>query len=152
MAIAKHRAIGRRGALPWHVPEDLKRFKALTTGHCVIMGRATHESIGRPLPNRRNLVVTKQALVPGCEVFSSLSSALASATQSDPLPFIIGGARLYAEALPLTTHLFITELDLDVPDADTFFPPIEAGQWREVRRTPGTSPGVTFIDLERSAA
>jgi dihydrofolate reductase len=144
-----NRGIGWRNALPWHLPEDLKRFKALTTGHAIIMGRKTHESIGRPLPNRRNLVVTRTPRgFAGCECVSSLDAALAL-VKDDPLPFVIGGAQLYAEALPRATHLFLTEVDR-VVEADVFFPALEAGAWREVKRAPAATPGVTFIDLERT--
>lgn len=150
VAMAKNRGIGLRGALPWHVPEDLKRFKALTTGHAILMGRATHESIGRPLPGRQNIVITRgDRSFPGCERAGSLDEALALAGD-DPMPFIIGGAQLYAEALPRVTHLFLTELDREV-EADTFFPPLVAGEWREVKRVPGETAGVAFVDLERVA-
>jgi dihydrofolate reductase len=142
------RGIGLKGALPWHVPEDLKRFKALTTGHAIIMGRKTHESIGKPLPNRRNIVVSREPRAyAGCECVRSLDAAL-QLVEGDALPFIIGGAQLYADALPRVTHLFLTELDQQV-EADTFFPELVASQWREVKRTHGETPGVTFIDLER---
>lgn len=149
VALAKNRGIGLRGALPWHVPEDLKRFKALTMGHAILMGRKTHESIGRPLPGRRNVVISRTATaLTGCEVAPSLERAL-ELVADDALPFIIGGAQLYAEALPKVTHLFLTELD-QVVEADTFFPPLEAGAWREVKREPGVTPGVSFVDLVRA--
>lgn len=148
VGLARNRGIGLRGALPWHVPEDLKRFKALTMGHAIIMGRKTHESIGRALPGRRNLVITRGgATFAGCDSVSSLEQALELVSQ-DELPFIIGGAQLYAEALPKVTHLFLTQLDRDV-EADTFFPELQAAAWREVSREPGTTPGVTFVDLRR---
>jgi len=148
VGLARNRGIGLAGALPWHVPEDLKRFKALTMGHAIIMGRKTHESIGKALPGRRNLVVTRGAgQFAGCEVVGSLDAALQSVSE-DPLPFIIGGAQLYAEALPKVTHLFLTQLDRDV-EADAFFPPLDESQWREVKRESGTTPGVTFVDLLR---
>jgi dihydrofolate reductase len=148
--MANGRAIGRAGALPWHVPEDLKRFRALTTGHCIIMGRTTHQSIGRALPNRRNLVVSAAGFVPpeGVEVAGSLEQALTLA-EADPLPFVIGGAQLYAAALPKATHLYLTALALDVEGADTFFPALDLREWREVKRTPGQGPEVTYVDLER---
>ena len=149
VGMARNRGIGLRGALPWHVPEDLKRFKALTMGHAIIMGRKTHESIGKALPGRRNVVITRGAATfAGCDTVSSLERAL-ELTAPDELPFIIGGAQLYAEALPKVTHLFLTELDRDV-DADTFFPELKASEWREVKREAGTTPGVTFIDLRRN--
>lgn len=149
VGLARNRGIGLRGALPWHVPEDLKRFKALTMGHAIIMGRKTHESIGKPLPGRRNIVVTRgDGQFPGCEKASSLEEAL-RLTEADELPFIIGGALLYAEALPKVTHLFLTQLDRDA-EADTFFPELVPSQWREVKREPGTTPGITFVELRRN--
>lgn len=148
VAVAKNGGIGLKDALPWHVPEDLKRFKALTMGHAILMGRKTHESIGRALPGRRNVVITRQPLTfAGCEVAPSLDAALAL-VKDDAQPFIIGGAQLYAEALPKVTHLFLTRLDRDV-EADTFFPLLRDADWREVKREAGTTPGVTFVDLVR---
>lgn len=145
----KDRAIGNQGALPWHIPEDLKRFKAVTMGHALVMGRKTHESIGRPLPGRRNIVVTRSgATFAGCETAASLEQAVTMARATDPMPMVIGGAELYAQALPLATHLFLTEVERDV-EADTFFPALERDAWREVRREAGP-PGVTFTDLERA--
>jgi dihydrofolate reductase len=149
VGLARNRGIGLRGALPWHVPEDLKRFKALTMGHAIIMGRKTHESIGRALPGRRNIVVTRgSAVFPGCDTVNSLEQALAL-TAEDELPFIIGGSQLYAEALPKVTHLFLTQLDRDV-EADTFFPELKTTDWQEVKREAGTTAGVTFVDLRRT--
>ncbi len=148
VALSKNRGIGLRGALPWRVPEDLKRFKALTMGHAILMGRKTHESIGRALPGRRNVVITRGPLrFEGCEVAASFDAALAL-VKDDALPFVIGGAQLYAEALPHVTHLFLTQLEGEV-EADAFFPELEPGAWREVKREPGTTPGVTFVDLLR---
>jgi dihydrofolate reductase len=149
VAVARNGGIGKDNALPWRIPEDLKRFKALTLGHPVIMGRATHESIGKPLVERRNLVVsTTRSEFPGCEVVRSLGEALTLAGSSNTMPMIIGGARLYAEALPLATHLFLTEVDRDV-DADTFFPSWDRAQWREVKREQAQTPDVSFVDLVR---
>ncbi len=149
VAVAEDGVIGRRGQLPWQVPEDLKRFKALTMGHALVMGRATHESIGRPLPGRRNVVVTRGSRTfEGCEVAHSLDEALALVAD-DPLPFLIGGAELYRQGLPRVTHLFLTKLALRVPDGDAFFPELKALEWVEVRSTPGVQAGVTFVDLER---
>jgi dihydrofolate reductase len=149
VGMARNRGIGLRGGLPWHVPEDLKRFKALTMGHAIIMGRKTHESIGKALPGRQNVVITRSpAVYAGCETVNSLERAL-ELTEKDELPFIIGGAQLYADALPKVTHLFLTEIDRDV-EADTFFPELKDSEWREVKREAGTTPGVTFIDLRRN--
>jgi dihydrofolate reductase len=147
VALAKNRGIGLRGRLPWHLPEDLRRFKALTWGHALIMGRKTHESIGRPLPGRRNIVVTRSgAAFPGCETARSLDEALALARQSDVMPMLIGGAELYAQALPLATHLFLTRVERDV-EADVFFPDFAEAEWREVRRE--AVDGVTFLEFVR---
>jgi dihydrofolate reductase len=147
--MAENRGIGLRGGLPWHLPEDLKRFKALTMGHAIIMGRATHESIGRALPGRRNIVVTRNpgATFAGCDVANSLEAGVALARSSDPMPMIIGGAQLYAEALPRVTRLFLTEVAGAVA-ADTFFPEISRDEWREVSRLVGES-GLRYVELER---
>lgn len=148
VALSRNRGIGLGGALPWHLPEDLKRFKSLTKGHALIMGRKTHDSIGRALPGRRNIVITRGSQVfPGCEAVPSLDAALAL-VEDDELPFVIGGAQLYAEALPRATHLFLTELGREV-EADVFFPTLEPSEWLEVRRQQGTAPEVTFVDLIR---
>lgn len=149
VAIGRGGAIGKDNALPWRIPEDLKRFKAITLGHAVIMGRATWESIGKPLVERRNIVVSRtRADFPGAEAATSLEAALTLARTTDALPMVIGGAKLYAEALPLATHLFLTEVDRAV-DADTFFPEWDRAAWREVKRAPAQTPDVTFVDLER---
>ena len=149
VGMARNRGIGLRGALPWHVPEDLKRFKALTMGHAIIMGRKTHESIGRALPGRRNIVVTRGTKTfSGCDAVGSLAEAL-ELVEQDVLPFVIGGAALYTEALPKVTHLFLTKLDRDV-EADVFFPELVATEWTEVKREQGLTPDVTYVDLRRS--
>lgn len=151
VAVARGNAIGRGNALPWHVPEDLKRFKSLTMGHALVMGRKTHQSIGRALPGRRNIVVSRIAQAfEGCEVVHSIDDAL-SAVSDDPLPFIIGGAELYRAAFPRVTHLFLTQIDQQV-DADVFFPAFDGAEWTEVKREAGVTPGVTFIDLIRKGA
>ena len=112
-AMGSNRVIGADGKLPWHEPEDLKHFKAVTTGHAVIMGRKTWVALGRPLPKRRNLVVTRQAgfAAPGAEVFASLDAAIASAREGgDAEPMIIGGGEIYRLALPLATRIHLTEV------------------------------------------
>ncbi len=150
VAMARNRGIGLAGRLPWHLPEDLKRFKALTLGHAVLMGRKTHESIGRPLPGRRNIVVTRSgATFAGCETAASLDEALALARTSDALPMVIGGAELYAQALPRATHLYLTRVDRDV-EADTYFPAFDEADWVLVREEM-LSPGVSFVELVRRA-
>ena len=148
VAMARNRGIGLGGKLPWHLPEDLKRFKALTMGHALIMGRKTHESIGRPLPGRRNIVVTRSGVTfPGCETAASLVEAMTLARTTDPLPMVVGGAELYAQALPYATHLYVTRIDRDV-EADTFFPTLYEPEWEETAREL-LADGVTFLTLVR---
>ncbi len=134
VARARNGVIGRDGALPWRLPEDLSFFRRTTIGHVVVMGRRTWDSIGRPLPQRRNIVVTRQEdwHAPGCEVTSSLEQALAITHDVDEV-FVIGGAALYRLALPLARRLIVTEIDADF-DGDTHFPPIDATLWRETAR------------------
>jgi dihydrofolate reductase len=121
-AIARNRVIGKAGALPWHISEDLKRFKRLTTGHAVLMGRRTFESIGEPLPNRRNVVVTSRH-IPGLETYPSIESAL-DALKDQELVFVIGGGRVYSQLLDRVDELYLTLVERDV-DGDTLFPPYE---------------------------
>jgi dihydrofolate reductase len=148
VAMTKSRVIGKAGGLPWRLPEDMQHFKATTMGHAIIMGRKTHESIGRALPGRRNLVVSHQPglTFPGCEVFASLDEALAAARAGDPEPVIIGGAAIYALALPLATRLHLTEVQADV-EGDTYFPDFDERAWQETQRRAGD--GVVFRTLER---
>lgn len=133
-ARAANGVIGRNNALPWHLPADLKRFKALTMGHPVVMGRKTHESIGRPLPGRRNLVITRNRAyrAPGCEIVHSLDEAIA-ACRGSPQLFIIGGAELYREALPRAHCLEFTEIGADF-EGDAVFPALCMSAWRETAR------------------
>lgn len=153
VAMSRNRVIGRGGRLPWHIPEDLRRFKALTMGHALIMGRRTHESIGRPLPGRRNIVLSRSAVaLPGCEVAGSLPEALRLARTTDPEPFVIGGAEVFREAMPLATRLHLTRIDRDV-DGDVSFPGLDPSQWREVsRESAATERDVVFVVLERIVA
>lgn len=148
-AIARNGVIGRDGDLPWRLPEDLRHFKRTTRGHAVIMGRKTWESIGRPLPGRTNIVVTRQAAyeAPGCSVVHSLEEGLELAWQTDEEPFVIGGAGLYAAALPLATRLELTEVHEEV-QGDTFFPPIDLDRFHEADRRDGD--GVSFVTWVRS--
>lgn len=131
-AVAKNGVIGFNGQIPWRLPEDLRHFQALTMGHTVIMGRRTYESIGRPLPGRQNVVVSSTLTdLEGCAVARSLQEALALADRQEI--FIIGGARLYREALPLAEQLDLTLLDLE-PTGDTWFPQVDWSQFAEVCR------------------
>ena len=134
-ACGVNREIGINNALPWHLPEDLRHFKQLTTGYPVIMGRKTYDSIGRALPQRLNIVISRQArTLPGCQCVSSLQQALQTAAAAAELGFVIGGGEIYRQALPLADVLYMTEVDRHIPDADTFFPPIAPEVWSEVAR------------------
>lgn len=136
-ALDRSRAIGRGNALPWHLPDDLKRFKALTLGKPVLMGRKTAESLGRALPKRHNLVLTRSGRVPfeGMEAVASIDEALriAAADAASEL-CVIGGGELYALTLPLATRMHLTHVDAAIDDGDAFFPEFEAAQWRVVSR------------------
>ena len=133
-AVAANGTIGMGGRLPWRLPEDLKRFKALTLGHPVVMGRRTWESIGRALPGRHNIVVTRstQFAAPSCRIAHSLDEALAAAGAVQEA-FVIGGADLYRAALPLAARLLLTEIRRDFP-GDAFFPAFDGAVFREVAR------------------
>ena len=149
-AVANHGVIGSDNALPWHLPEDLRHFKELTTGHAVIMGRKTWESLPerfRPLPGRHNVVVTRNPAyaAPGATVVHSLDEALQKVGAGETAPngethgttrvaFVIGGAELYAHALPLADRLEITAIAADFP-GDAHFPAIDPALWREIART-----------------
>ena len=129
-AVAENNAIGLNGKLLYWLPADLKRFKALTTGHTIIMGRKTFDSLPKgALPNRRNVVLTRSAKdFPGAETFPSLSAALASCSTDEEV-YIIGGASVYAEALPLADRLCLTEVHDTPKEADAFFPDFDRSQW-----------------------
>ena len=133
-AVAANRSIGRDNRMPWHLPEDLKRFKSLTFGHPVLMGRRTWESIGRPLPGRENIVLTRSAdfSAPGCRVAHSLEEALESCRGADTV-FVIGGVELYRAALPLADRLLLTEIRREYP-GDAFFPAFDRSLFRETSR------------------
>jgi dihydrofolate reductase len=131
-ALAANRVIGRNNDLPWRLPADLRHFRQLTTGHAVILGRRNYESIGKLLPNRTNIVITRQRdyTAPGCLVAHSLADALVMAG-NDPEIFVIGGAEIYAQALPLADRLYLTHVEAEVP-GDTFFPEFDIADWREM--------------------
>lgn len=138
VAVAENGVIGCRGALPWHLSADLRRFKRLTMGHTIVLGRKTWESIGRPLPGRRMVVVSRQATyrVNGARVVSSLPQAFEVARESgDQQPFVVGGAQIYHQALPLATRLYLTRVLADVT-GDTHFPAFSAVDWQLVESEP----------------
>jgi dihydrofolate reductase len=145
VAFAKNNVIGLNNTLPWHLPEDLKRFKALTMGHHIIMGRKTYESLGRLLPGRATVIVTrnKHYQVEGALVAHSLADAIHLCKNDDEV-FIIGGAELYIDGLKLANQLYVTEIDLGV-EGDAFFPVFNAMQWKEIQREAHKSEkGLTF--------
>ncbi len=132
VALDRKRTIGRAGGLPWHLPADLRHFKAITLGKPIVMGRRTHESIGRVLPGRRNLVISRSPVfsAPGCEVYATLNAALAACVNCQEV-MIVGGAELYAEALSLADRLYLTEVDTEV-EGDVHFPDFDVRAWQEV--------------------
>lgn len=133
-AVARNRGIGLKGELPWRLPEDMRRFKQITTGHAVLMGRKTFEALGKPLPNRRNVVLTHRPL-PGSETYASIETAL-DALANEQRVFVIGGGEIYAQLLDNADELYLTHVHRDVP-ADAFFPPFEhliGTRFREVFR------------------
>jgi len=133
-AMAENRVIGVGNTLPWHLPADLKHFRQITTGHHVIMGRRNYESIGKPLPNRINIVVTRNRhfRAPGCVVAHSFEEALERA-RADPEIFIIGGAEIYRQAFNRADRLYLTLVHANIV-GDTYFPPFDPDQWDEIKR------------------
>lgn len=134
VAVAKNGVIGCQGELPWHLSADLRRFKQLTMGHAIVMGRKTWESIGRPLPGRQMLVVSRQQdyRAESVQVERSLPQALERARESGDLePFVVGGAEIYRQALPLATRLYLTRVLAEV-EGDTHFPEIIEADWQLV--------------------
>jgi dihydrofolate reductase len=143
VAVAKNNAIGKNNNLLWHIKEDLVYFKKTTLGATVVMGRKTFESIGKPLPGRRNVVVSKTMNeIEGIEIFRSIDQALDSCSSNEEV-FIIGGGEIYKQSISLVQRIFLTIVDVNIPDADTFFPELDMSQWREVFRE-DHSRGVSF--------
>lgn len=149
-AIGKNRELGKNNKLLWNIPDDLKRFRKLTTGHAIIMGRKTYESIGKPLPNRQNIIITrdKNFTAPGCTVTASLEEALNTARQNEKEEiFIIGGGQIYAQAIDLTNKLYLTYIDATF-EADTYFPEYKRFKKIEKQEKGKTEKYTyTFIDL-----
>jgi dihydrofolate reductase len=150
VAISEDGTIGNQGKIPWHIREDLQRFKRLTMGHPIIMGRKTHESIGEPLPGRTNIVLTQNfnfTALPGVLTFPNLDAALDHCRrQNERSVFIIGGSKVYEAALPLADKLFVTEVHRRV-DGDTKFPDYNRREWTEVAREDG--PECSFVEYTR---
>ncbi|GIZ53614.1 dihydrofolate reductase [Noviherbaspirillum aridicola] len=152
VAMDRARGIGVDNKLPWHLPEDLAHFKRLTTGHPIVMGRKTYDSIGRPLPNRRNVVITRNPAwkAEGVDAVGSVEEAL---RLLDGTPaFLIGGAQIFEQARDLADRMIVTEIDKTF-DCDTFFPPIDGTRWQEVARESHYSEGngcaYAFVTYER---
>lgn len=159
VARARNGVIGKDGAMPWHLPADLKRFKRMTVGKPVIMGRKTFESIGKPLPGRQNIVLTRDKgwQAEGVTMVPNLAEAIAAAgldprTRVDGV-MVIGGAQIYAEALPSATRIELTEIDA-APEGDTLLPAFDPARWRETARethpAEGDQPGFAFVTLVRT--
>ena len=152
VARSRNHVIGRDNQMPWKISADLQFFKRVTMGYPVIMGRKTWESIGRPLPGRRNIVVSRNAGYEptGGELASSLDEALHRLSEA-PRVFVIGGEQLFKQAFDRADRLFITEIDMDVEGGDTFFELPNKADWKEVERTSGSENGIQFhfVTLER---
>jgi dihydrofolate reductase len=134
-AMAENRVIGIHNTLPWRLPADLRHFRQLTTGHHVIMGRLNYESIGKPLPDRHNIVLTRNPSyrAPGCQIKNSLGEALQD-IQNDPEIFIIGGAEIYRQAIGLADRIYLTLVHAEI-NGDTYFPKFDRRDWKEITRT-----------------
>ena len=151
--MARDRVIGKDGQLPWHLSADLKRFKTLTMGHPIVMGRKTHDSIGRALPGRHNIVVSRDEnlIVSGADCVTSLPAALDLADDAGQV-FVIGGEQIYRLALPLADRIELTEIDTSV-DGDAWFPEIDRDQWderqRETHSDPESGLRYDYVTLER---
>ncbi|MAZ43767.1 MAG: hypothetical protein CMF48_01125 [Legionellales bacterium] len=152
-------AIGRDNQMPWHLSPDMRHFKALTTGQVCLMGRKTYESLGKPLPNRENVVITRQPDYPlpeGVQRQTSLEQALKTYATAEKI-MVIGGAQLYEQCLPLADLIYLTQVHTTVSDADTFFPTIDPRRWVEVAREdfpeePKSGLAYSFITLAKSTS
>lgn len=156
LAMSENRVIGKNNQLPWHLPADLKHFKTITTGHSILMGRKTYESIGRPLPNRTNIIITRNAAlqIPGCVVVTSIDDALNYAKKENKEIFIIGGAEVYTQLLPVTDRIYLTLVHGQFA-GDAFFPELNKEEWKEVDRVDHNADAnnaypYSFIRMERS--
>ncbi len=149
-ALTRRCVIGKRGShkVPWHYPEDMRHFRNVTRGHAVIMGRATFDSIGKPLKGRPNVGVTRDAAlrIEGAEVANDFARALELARAHDPAPCVLGGAQIYETALPHATRLELTWIEED-HEGDALFPAFDPAEWTETARR--EAPGLTFVTLER---
>ncbi|MEP4380339.1 MAG: dihydrofolate reductase [Alphaproteobacteria bacterium] len=153
VAMAENGVIGRDGGLPWRIPADLKFFKETTIGHPIVMGRKTHQSIGRALPGRTNIVITRDKGFSGEDiaVVGDLDAAILAAGNADEV-MVIGGAQIYELALPRAERIYLTEVHI-AADGDTRFPELDHDAWRETARVDhpadGETPAFSFVTLER---
>lgn len=145
VARSRNHVIGRDNQMPWKISADLQFFKRVTMGHPIIMGRKTWESIGRPLPGRRNIVVSRNPdlQLTGAEVAGSLDEAL-NRLREFPRVFVIGGEQLFTQSFNKADRLYITEIEIDVEGGDTFFDVPNPSEWKEVERTPGSEGDISF--------
>lgn len=147
VAYDRQGGIGLNGAIPWKLPSDLRRFKQLTMGHHIVMGRKTWDSIGRPLPGRQSIIITQQTefTQPGADVVHSLADALALANQrGEKECFVIGGGAIYAQALPLADRIYATLVQTVIPQADVFFSEPSPAAWKEIEHSDFQEPGDQF--------
>nr|AIA18613.1 Dihydrofolate reductase [uncultured bacterium] len=157
VAMAENRIIGKNNQLPWHLPADLKHFKTITSGHPILMGRKTHESIGKPLPNRLNIILTRDPnyQTTGCTVVTSVESALKEAARHDENElFIIGGAEIYKQLLARIQRLYLTIVHHEV-EGDAWFPELNLQEWKEISRVrheadEANAFAYSFVLLERT--
>jgi dihydrofolate reductase len=152
VAMARNRVIGIRNTLPWRLPDDLRHFKSLTMGHHIVMGRKTYESIGKPLPGRTPVIVTRDQdyRVEGCLTATSIDAAIA-ACAGDAEIFFVGGAEMYAQVLPRADRLYLTEIQADY-EGDAWFPAFDRNDWQETARDRRVSPdglGYDFVTYRR---
>jgi len=149
-AMSQNRVIGRDQGLPWHLPEDLKRFRAITKGHPVIMGRKTFDSIGKPLPARENIVITRQKIsIPGVKIVSNIDQALEFFEKTDEEVFILGGGQIFSEALSRADRIYLTLIERDF-DGDVLFPEVNWAQFKKTFEEAHTEPmPYRFINYDR---
>jgi len=132
VAMTENRVIGKDNSMPWHMPEDLKLFKETTSGNIIAMGRKTYESIGRPLPNRENFVISRSSTsIEGCRVFKSVSDCIEAAKEYDKKLFFIGGGQIYSEVIDVVDELHLSFIKEEF-DGDTVFPEIDFDKWKEI--------------------
>lgn len=154
VAVGRDKVIGKNNAMPWRSAADMRKFRALTLGGAVLMGRRTHESIGRALPERRNIVLSRKRgySSPGCEIVASVDAAI---TAAGDLPiFVIGGEQIYRQTLSRADCLHITEVDCLTPDGDAFFPDFDASGWEMIHREECAeeNPPLVFVTYKKPAA